>query len=452
MHRYFTFITAGLALLVSSISITVVAVALPSLTGDLGTNILWAAWSISIYQLATTVIMPLAGRASDSLGHRRVFLLSLGLFTLSSFFCGVSPNIHFLLLFRFFQGIGGGCFLPAAAGIVASNFPENRQAAIGLFSSIFAIGGLVGPNLGGWIVEDYSWRYLFFLNVPLGVALIGLMLLSPKESETVVQRSFDLAGVALLSATIFLLMLGFNFVSEKPSIFYYVLAALFFAASGYLNVLFFRHEKKAKDPILDIALFKSRPFLAANLYNVIMGVGLLGVFSFVPFYAISVYKLSTFASGMILTPRSVGVIAASAVTSFLLTRWGYRWPMVWGLVITSLATILLGQGPDLLRLLDLHMGPTEFLALLMLLSGIGIGITLPASNNACIELMPEKVATITGLRGMFRSVGGVLGISLITTVLHLSSNPTNGFKIAFTSFGLGLLFAFPLIFLMPTGK
>lgn len=148
MHRYLIFMNVALCLFMASIDITVVAVAFPNLTRDLGTNILWAAWTISVYQLAVTIIMPLAGKLSDSLGRKKIFLNSLILFTTSSFLCGLAPNIYFLVAFRFLQGIGGGCFLPTAAGIVSDHFPKSRQSALGLFSSIFAIGGIVGPNLG----------------------------------------------------------------------------------------------------------------------------------------------------------------------------------------------------------------------------------------------------------------------------------------------------------------
>jgi MFS family permease len=126
--------------------------------------------------------------------------------------------------------------------------------------------------------------------------------------------------------------------------------------------------------------------------------------------------------------------------------------MVLGVMIISLSTILLGQGLQLWRMIDIHLGIVEIFAFLVLVSGIGLGIASPASNNACIELMPKKVATIVGLRGMFRTVGGALGVSLITFILHLSSDPVNGFRITFISFGLGLLFAIPLVFLMPSGK
>jgi MFS family permease len=126
--------------------------------------------------------------------------------------------------------------------------------------------------------------------------------------------------------------------------------------------------------------------------------------------------------------------------------------MVLGLTIISFVTLLLSLKPQLWRMMGIHLSIAEILAFLIMLSGIGMGIALPASNNACIELMPEKVATITGLRGMFRTVGGALGISLITIILHSTSDLGNGFKITFISFGLGLLFAIPLVFFMPAGK
>ncbi len=247
-------------------------------------------------------------------------------------------------------------------------------------------------------------------------------------------------------------MFGLNLVAETFSISYLLLTIIFLAVSTLLSYLFFRQEKKDPNPILDLTFLKAKPFLAANLFNMITGAGIMGIFAFIPLYATSVFKLSTLASGMILTPRSVAMIPVSVVTSFLLRRWGYRWPMVLGLSIISLATILLGQDPNLWRMIGLPFGIAESIALILMLSGVGCGITFPASNNACIELMPEKVATITGLRGMFVFVGGALGISFITIILHLSSTPAMGFRIAFISFGLSLLLTISLIFLMPARK
>ena len=453
MSRYLIFLSAGLSLFMYSIDMTVVAVAFPNFIKDLGTNVLWAAWTISIYLVAVTSVMPLMGKLSDSFGRKKVFLISLTLFTASSLACGLAPNIYSLVAFRFLQGVGGASFLPTAAGIVSDQFPEHRERAIGLFTSIFPIGGIVGPNLGGWIVSRYSWRYIFYINLPIGIILIALVLILLKDSKILSRPHIDFVGASFFFGAILFLMFGLNLIAENFSILSLLLTIIFLAVSFSFLYLFFRQEEKDSNPILDTALLRSKPFLAANLYNMMVGAGVFGIFAFIPLYATSVHKLSTLVSGMILTPRSLGIIPASAVTSFLLKRWGYRWPMVLGMCIISLTTILLGApGLQLSRMIGIHFGVAETLAFIVMVSGIGVGIALPAANNACIELMPEKVATITGLRGMFRSVGGAFGISLITIILHLSSTPANGFRITFISFGLLLLFTIRLIFLMPTGK
>ncbi len=453
MRRYLIFISVGLGLLMSSIDGSVVAVAFPNLIKELGTNVLWAGWTISIYLIAATSVMPLMGKLSDSFGRKKVYLISLILFTGSSFACALAPNIHVLVAFRFLQGIGGASFLPTAAGIVSDQFPENRERVIGLFTSIFPIGGIVGPNLGGWIVSQYSWRYIFYINLPIGIVLIALIMILIRESKVPSHPQIDFWGASFFFGTILFLMLGLNHLAESLSFLSFMLAGIFLGLSFFLLRLFFRQEQRHANPIFDMALLRSKPFLAANLFNLLVGAGVFGIFAFIPLYATSVLTLSTLVSGVILTPRSVGTIIFSVLTSFLLKRWGYRWPMVVGTILICTSTVLLGeQGFQVLSLLCRHLGVAGVLAALIMVTGIGMGILLPASNNACIELMPEKVATITGLRGMFRSIGGVCGISLITIILHLSQTPADGFRIIFISFGLGLLLAIPLVFLMPSGR
>jgi EmrB/QacA subfamily drug resistance transporter len=453
MRRYLIFAAAGLSLFMYSIDSTAVAVAFPNFLQEFGTNVLWAAWTLSIYMVAVTSVMPLMGNLSDSFGRKRVYLLSLLLFTLSSLACGLAPNIYTLVACRFLQGIGGASFLPTAAGIVSDQFPEHRERAIGLFSSIFSIGGIVGPNLGGWIVSRYSWRYIFYINLPIGVGLLVFILLLLDDPAVRSRTDIDLAGAGYFFGAIFCLMLGFNHLAEDLSPAAVLLASLLALGSGGFIAAFARHERQAVNPILDLTLLQSTPFLAANVYNMMVGAGIFGVVSFLPLYATSVHQLSTLMSGMILTPRSLGVIVSSTVTSFLLKRWGYRGPMVWGLSLMALFTLLLADPRfQLLRWLGCSWGVAESLALLILGTGLGLGIALPASNNACIELLPAKVATITGLRGMFRYVGGAFGICGTTLILHASATPASGFRTTFVAFGLCLVLTLPLVFLMPTGK
>ena len=347
MRRYLIFTCAGLGLLMYAIDSTAVVVAFPNFIKDFGTNVLWAAWTISIYLVAVTSVMPLIGKLSDTYGRKKVFLISLILFTTSSLACGLAPNINALIAFRFLQGIGGASFLPTAAGIVSDQFPEHRQRAIGLFTSVFQIGGIIGPNLGGWIVSRYSWRYIFYINLPIGITLIVLIMILLEGTEVLSRPHIDWVGGSFFFGAILFLMLGLNLMAENLSLSSLLLTGIFLVISFSFLQLFIRQEKKDSDPLLDMALLKSKPFLAANLYNMVAGAVILGTFTFIPLYATSVHKLSTLVSGMILTPRSFAIIPASVVTSLLLRRWGYRWPMLLGLSITSLATILLGQNPQL---------------------------------------------------------------------------------------------------------
>ncbi len=441
-----------MGLLMSAIDITVVAVAFPHFIRDLHTNVLWAAWSLSVYEIAVTAAMPLAGNLSDSFGRKKVFMCSLVLFTAGSLACGLARNIFMLIVFRFFQGLGGASFLPTASGIVSDTFKEKRDIAIGLLSGTWSVGAIIGPNLGGWIVSQYSWRYIFYINLPVGIVLLCLIAVLIKDPRRTSRGRIDFEGASFFSGAILLFMLALTLIGESFTRRSVAVAAVALVFSFSFLLMFFRQEKKVTNPIMDMALLRSKPFLAANLFNIVVGSAFMGIFAFVPYYATAVHRLSTLASGMILTPRSIGVIVASAIMSFLLRRLGYRWPMVVGACIISCAAILLGQGSRLSGLLGARLGITEILALLMLVFGIGSGIVNPAANNACIELMPEKVATIVGLRGMFRIIGGVSGICFSTLVLNLSPSLNTGFMIVFTALGIVLLSAIPLIFLMPAGR
>jgi EmrB/QacA subfamily drug resistance transporter len=435
-----------------AIDATVVAVAFPNFTRELHTTVLWSAWTISIFFIAVTMAMPLAGTLTDSFGRKRLLLISLFLFTGSSLACGFAPSIYVLIAFRFLQGLGGACFLPTASGIVSDHFPESRETAIGLFSSIFSVGAVLGPNLGGWIVSQYSWRYIFYINVPIGVVLMISMMLLLKESVAFSRPKVDLVGVGLITGCLFFLMFGLSLAGENLSVRSVIFAGILIVVSLVLAALFFLQEKKARFPVLDSRVLSSKPFVAANLANLVIGMVLIGVFSFVPLYATSIHHLSTLMSGMILTPRSVAMAMASAATSFLLKKLGYRWPMVFGFTLVAITTMLLAPGVPFWDGVTSQRGTLEVLSILLFLNGVGGGATFPAANNACIELMPEKVGTIVAVRNMFRNVGAALGVSLITLILHMKSDMTDGFTTAFVAFGLVFLFSIPLLFLLPAGR
>jgi EmrB/QacA subfamily drug resistance transporter len=452
MRRYLIFLCSSLSVLMYAIDSTVVAVAFPELTKSLHTNVLWSAWTISIFFIAVTMALPLAGNMADNFGRKRVFIGSLILFTGSSLACGLAPTIQVLIACRFFQALGGACFLPAASGIVIELFPKNREAAIGLFASFFSIGAVIGPNLGGWIVSQYSWRYVFYINVPIGIALIAATMFLLKENKSLARTRFDLLGVAFMSGALLFFMLGLNFVAERFSGFYVTVAAIMIVLSCYLAIQFVKHERTTPIPVLDIALLRSKPFMAANTVNLIIGMIAIGVVTFIPYYAVSIHKLSTLMSGMILTPRSVAMVACATVSSFLLRRLGYRWPLLFGFIVVAVTTMFLAPSLAPKSIGGGQREIIEMLSILLLVNGVGAGVIFPAANNACIELMPEKVGTIVALRNMFRNIGAALYISLFTIVLHVCSDPAQSFTIMYICSSFLGLVSIPLLFLLPSGR
>src|SRR5215213_10304163 len=187
----------ALTVLMVAIDSTIVAVALPTLVRDLDTSLVLAAWTITAYALAQTVMLPMAGKLAEQFGQMRVFVLCVLVFTLGSLLCSVAPNIYALIACRVTQAIGGGGLFPAATGLVAQKFPKTRSRMIGLFASIFPIGGILGPNLGGFVIEHFGWRQTFIINVPLGIIVVGLLAgqaLAPQQIRAGARRTIDVIG------------------------------------------------------------------------------------------------------------------------------------------------------------------------------------------------------------------------------------------------------------------
>jgi MFS family permease len=213
--------------------------------------------------------------------------------------------------------------------------------------------------------------------------------------------------------------------------------------------LFIRRESKVSNPIFDLQILKQKPFMAANIYNFMHGVSTMGITSLLPLYGVTIYGLSTLESGLILTPRAIGMTIASAITSMFLMRWGYRRPILIGTIITGLVLFFLGVGASTNQLFGLNLTSVAILVLLLTFFGIAGGITQPAANNACIELMPDKVGTIMGIRGMFRMSGSAIGINTATLILHSTGSMAQGFQIIFAGFGIITLLMIPIILAMP---
>lgn len=443
------FAVVSLALLMASIDSTIVAVGLPEMMRGLNTNLIWISWVITGYSLTQTVMMPMAGKLSDDFGRKRLFLGCVVLFTTSSLLCAMAPNVELLIAFRVLQAVGGGAFLPSAAGIVSDVFSaEHRGTAIGLFTSVFPLGGIVGPNVGGWMIDNFGWRSIFSVNVPIGIVLFvtGIVLL-PAGGRITARRSIDLIGAGAFATGVVALMYGMSVWGNHVS-FEWQVGAWFLAGIAAL-VAFVRHEARSKDPMIDLRLLKERAFVAANMYNFLYGGLVFGFFSFIPLYATVEYGMSASQAGFILTPRAIAMISLSAISSFLLIRFGYRIPMILGIVLISIGLFITGQGFHNPSIFGVEVGNLAFLSLTIAITGLGVGIGGPAANNAALDLMPEAVARITGLRGMFRSSGGVLGTAGIVLALAHFDDQAHGLEVIFTALSFLILLIIPVVFMIP---
>jgi EmrB/QacA subfamily drug resistance transporter len=447
MRRYLIFLAVIFTLLTASISATAIAVAFPQIISSFDTSLIVAGWVISVNSLSATTSMPLAGKICDAWGTKKTYVLCICLFTLGSLLCAIAPSIELLILFRFIQGIGMGGFLPTGTSIIANQFRNSRQKAIGMMSAAFAIGQIIGPNLGGWLTTAFGWQSTFWIFVPFGlISLLAAFVLVPETKGD--ESKIDLLGAGMLSAILASVMFAITLIGNNTGEISWLEAGLFFILAIVFGVIFIRRQTRIKNPIIDVEVLQEKRFIAANIYNLVLGFGMFGLTSFIPLYAVSVFGLSTFNSGFVMTPRSIGVMITSIVSSMLLLKWGYRKPMIIGTILTASSIVIMGLiTPDILS--GWQISNFLFLSLILLINGVALGLTNPAANNACIELMPDRVGTITGVRGMFRNVGSVIGVSLATLTLHNTANIQHGFMIVMVGTGVLLLLCIPIIMLIP---
>jgi EmrB/QacA subfamily drug resistance transporter len=428
--------------MMAAVDQTIVATALPAIQHDLHAQVNLSSWSITIYALGQVLVMPLAGKLGDQYGRKRIFLAAVALFTAASLCCGISNNIYLLVLLRAVQAVGGGALMPTATGIVASHFGRDRDRALGLFSSVFPIGGIVGPILGGVFVTYLSWRWIFLVNVPIGWMLLALGTKFIPPGQRVVSRRLDVRGVGLLCAALLPAMFGITYLGD---IRHGLTSAAFLipmSVAIVALVLFVRHAIKASEPYIPIQFLVGRGFGVMNLLNFLFGCAALGFGALVPLYAEQRYGISELAASTLLTARALGMIGVAALAVLLLRRTGYRLPMIAGFAIVAIGLAAMAFQP-------IDLSAHAWLTLAAGVTGVGMGMSTPASNNATLQLMPEAAGAVAGLRGMFRQSGGITSVSITAATLARSSDPGIAQAHIFVVFACLFVAAIPLIFLVP---
>jgi MFS family permease len=446
VHRGWVFTIISLALLMMSIDTTIVATALHPMQHELHTSIDLAGWTITAYSLGFVVILPVAGKLSEQYGCRRVFLGSVAAFTAASFCCGLADNIYVLIALRWLQAAGGAGFTPSATQIIVNYFRDARDRAVSLFGSIFSIGTMIGPIFGGLFVSYWSWRGIFLVNVPIGIAVVALALRyvprdRPRTSGN--HAKMDAIGMALLGGGILLGMLAVGRLAERNTHPWSPTFVIPLAIAMVAVWLFYRHIKQSADPFIAPHLITGPGFGTVNLINGLYGGITSGVVALIPLYAVNRYGIDALSSSTLLVAQGAAAIIFSIAATFALRRSGYRGPMYIGGVATAAGMLLLALGPLA------SIPPYAWLAGSAFLIGMGRGTNNPASRNAGLQLAPQSSSTIAALRTMCMSIGTILTISTATAILASSDDPGRIHAWLYAIAGVLLLAALPLIARVP---
>ena len=446
VHRAVIFATISLALLMRSGDSTIVATALHSLQHGLRTSINWAGWTITAYSFGFVLMLPVSGKLSDRYGRRKVFLGSVVTFSAASLCCGLANNIYVLIVLRALQAAGGAGFTPSATGIVVDHFGDARDRAVSLFGSIFPIGAMIGPIFGGLFVSYWTWRGIFFVNVPIGAAVVALSLrYVPRDRKRTARAnlSMDSTGMALLGGGLLAGMLAASYLGERDARIWSPTFAIPIVVAVVALPVFFRHVSRSAQPFIAPRLIYGPGFGPVNLLNGLYGGVTFGVVALIPLYATNRYGIGALDSGTLLIAQGVAAIALSVAAALALRRTGHRLPLYAGCAVIAAGMFLLALKPPF------GIPSYGWLAGAAFLVGAGSGAINPPSRNAGLQLAPEHSATIAAMRTMCLQIGSITTISIATAVLAGSDNPGAVQAWFCVASGLLLVAALPLIARVP---
>ncbi|MEO6813914.1 MAG: MFS transporter [Ginsengibacter sp.] len=449
IRKGLVFTIVALALLMTTVDATIVATALDTLQRDLHTTVNWVGWILTGYSFGLVIMLPISAKLSIRFGHRRIFLLSVAVFTIASVCCGLSSNIFVIIVLRIIQAIGGAGITPSVTGIIVDHFGSSRDRAVSFFGSIFPAGAMIGPIFGGLFVTYWTWRGIFFINAPIGVAVILLsfrFIPADKPRRYQAHYKMDIAGIVWLAIGLLAAMLAASYLGEAHT------KVWSFTFIGLLTVAvititaFFRHISRVTQPFIAPRFIYGKGFGSVNLLNAIYGGITIGAISLVPLYAINRYSMSALNSGTLLIAEGVASISLSAIITMLLRRTGYHLPLYIGCSVIIVGVALLSLNPVA------GITPYIWLAGSSFLVGAGIGLNSPPARNAGLSLAPEQSATIAALRTLCIQLGQIFMIAIATAVIA-DTTPTDNIQ-AHVYLLMALLFilCLPLVSRIPEHK
>ena len=407
------FVGLGLGMFLAALDQTIVSTALPTITGDLG-GLSHLSWVVTAYLLATTVSTPLYGKLGDILGRKRLFQISIGIFLAGSMLSGMARSMPQLIAFRAVQGLGAGGLMVLAMAIIAEVVsPRERGRYQGYFGAMFSTASIAGPLIGGFFTDHLSWRWVFYVNVPIGIVAFLITASAIPSGGHRSHPRIDYVGAARLAAAVSDIVLittwgGAEYAWGSPTIIGMSLTAV--AMLGLLLVV----ERRVAEPILPIHLYSISTFRVCTIVTFIVGVAMMGSIAFLPVFLQTVNGVSATNSGLSLVPFMLGMMGSSVVAGQIISRSGrYKVFPVVGTALASVAMILLSR-------IDAHT--TRFtVSAYMLIMGTGLGLTMQVMMLAIQNSVRNRdLGAATGSANFFRSVGASLGVALYGAVFNNS--------------------------------
>ncbi len=399
-----------LALLLAALDQTIVGTAMPRIVTELK-GLDYYAWVTTAYLVTSTVVVPIAGKLGDMFGRKPFLLAGMIGFVVASALCGLSQDMFMLVVFRGLQGLFGGFLFASVFTVIADLFPPERRGRIqGVFGGVFALSAVIGPTVGGYLTDNLTWRWVFYVNVPVGILAVAVIAASlPYVRAQAAWRDIDFLGSFLLAAGMVPLLVALSITRDHSWTSWPVLGLLSIAV--VMLVAFFFQERRDPHPIVPFQLFTNPTFAVSMAVGFLTAFGMFGTIIFVPLDFQGVLGVSVTNSGLLITPMMVGMMAASTLTGLLITRIRhYRYIGTLGVGLMALGMFLLAQ---------VRVGSTQFeITRDIVIIGFGLGTTFPLYINAVQAALPREYLGVASSQIQFwRNVGGTVSTAVMGSIL-----------------------------------
>ena len=419
-RKWWTLAAVAIGLFMIMLDNTVVNVALPSIRSDLGIGISELEWVVNAYALTFGVLLLSGGKLADLLGRRRIFIVGLVVFTLSSLACGLAADANVLIAARTVQGIGAALMNPATLSIITATFPpRQRGTAIGIWAGVSALALAFGPIVGGVLTQKLHWSWIFFINIPIGVAgVLAARVFIDESKDSSSDQRLDLPG--LLASGIGLFALTFGLIETNRHAWTSALVLSMFGLAAISLTAFVLLELHQRIPMLDLSLFRNRTFAGANTAMLLVGLAMFGIFFFNSLFVQNILGFSAIQTGATFLPMTVMIIFVAPLAGRVSDHFGARWLMGIGMVLLSVSLILFGT----------LKATSTFWGLLpgLLVGGFGLAITMAPTTSAAMGSVPvDKAGVGSAVINSMRQVGGSIGIAVMGALVatQLTTRPSD---------------------------